>query len=293
MTPRARIIGIATVLSLSVISMCQAQSPTDIYLMNLSVRRNRVFISEPVAIAKHKGYDNQPCFHPEKPLIYFSSADESGRTNILDYNYVSGQTRNITITPEREYSPTVTPDGKFLSCIIQRDGGAQDLGKYPLEGDDPKLIVDSLIVGYHVWVDPSNLILFVLGNVNTLQWYNIDSKTHQVLIENPGRSLHKIPGKNAVSFVHKVSETEWLIKSINLSDRVITTLCPTLPDREDLAWTADGKILMSDGTKLFSVNPFGTRKTWHEVDSPFILSGVTRLAVHPDGSRLALVMEEK
>ncbi|MEJ0031081.1 MAG: hypothetical protein WDO15_12190 [Bacteroidota bacterium] len=70
---------------------------------------------------------------------------------------------SITGTSEREFSPTVTPDKQFLSCIIQRDDGVQDLGKYPIDGGDPALIIDNLKVGYHVWVDNSHLALFVLG----------------------------------------------------------------------------------------------------------------------------------
>jgi len=60
-------------------------------------------------ITNHKGYDNQPYFHPDEPVIYYSSFNEEGRSDIKSYNYKTGVTSNITTTSEREYSPTVTP----------------------------------------------------------------------------------------------------------------------------------------------------------------------------------------
>lgn len=115
-----------------------AQQPpgTEIYLFDLMIKKSRIQLSNPQNITNHAGYDNQPFFHPDKPLIYYSSARAEDKTDILEYNYTTKATRHITTTPEREYSPTVTPDKNFLSCIIQRDNGEQNLGKYPIEGGD-------------------------------------------------------------------------------------------------------------------------------------------------------------
>ncbi|MFQ5753553.1 MAG: hypothetical protein ACE5HI_16305, partial [bacterium] len=65
-----------------------------------------------------------------------------------------------------------------------------------------------------------------------------------------GRSLHKIPNTNVISFVRKVSENEWWIKQLDLQDRKIKSLILTLPGSEDYAWTPDGIILMGQGSKL-------------------------------------------
>ncbi len=84
--------------------------------------------------------------------MYYSSFDEDGRSDIKSHNLDSGETSNFTETSEREYSPTVTPDGKFVSCIIQRDNGAQYLGKFPIDVGVPVILIDDLIVGYHAWI---------------------------------------------------------------------------------------------------------------------------------------------
>lgn len=270
-----------------------AQQPpgTEILLFDLKQTKNSIQLLNPKNITNRTGYDNQPHFHPEKPLVYFSSADESGRTDIMVYNYETGETKKFTNTPEREYSPTVTSDGKFISCIIQRDNGAQDLGKYPIEGGEPVIIVDNLTVGYHAWINDDALVLFVLGRPNTLRLYSISEKKDQELATNIGRSLHRIPGTNDISFIDK-QEAAWLIKKYSHKTGSIETIAPTLPNREDLVWIADGKILMSDGSTVFYWS--SKKKEWSPIalSSNFLLKGVTRLAVNNGMTKLAVVVDE-
>lgn len=271
--------------------VCYAQQPpgTDIYLFDLAFKKGKFVLTNAVNISDRKGYDNQPFFHPDKPLIYYTSADEEGRTDILVYNYASNETQKLTNTHVREYSPTVTPNKKFISCIIQRDNGAQDLGKYPIDGGNAEIIIDNLTVGYHVWRDDNTLFLFVLGQPNTLHEYSVADKTDKIISQNIGRSLHRVPGTTNISFVDK-SSTEWAIKKIKRKDGTIETVGKTLPGREDLTWTPGGKIIMSDGVKLFYWMP-GKSNVWIPVDFPdgLSISEVTRLSVNTRGDKIAVV----
>jgi hypothetical protein len=205
-------------------------------------------------------------------------------------------TANLTITQEREYSPTVTPDGKFISCIIQRDNGAQDLGKYPVKRGQAEVLINDLKVGYHVWADKDKLLLFVLKdtNMNNLHFYNLSAKADTVIAINPGRSLHKIPGQNAMSFIQKNTGKDWLIKKIDLSTGAISTIVPTLPGQENLTWLNDNIILMSSGNKLFSYH-VGTDKDWQPViieGDTAMLKGFSRLATNTSNNKLAVVVSE-
>lgn len=268
-----------------------AQQPpaTEIYLLDLKIKKKSVSLSNPRNITNHPGYDNQPYFHPNKSIVYYTSADETGNTDIVSFDFASNKTTAITKTPEKEYSPTVTPDKQYLSCIIQREGGAQDLGKYPIDGGEPIILVDSLIVGYHVWVDEQFIIAFVLGEPTTLRMINLKNKENTRLANKPGRSLHQIPGTSLISFVDKSTDV-WVIKKYMSA---ITTITTTLPGREDLAWTPDKKIVMSDGKKLFfynSVNASG----WQEIALPdgMPAGSITRLAINAKGDKLAIVVSE-
>lgn len=279
-------------LTLSLTSFGQQPPGTEIYLLDLTNKKSKISVANPQNITQRVGYDNQPHFHPDKPVVYYSSADAEGRTDLMEYNIISKQVRNITNTSEREYSPTVTPDKKYISCIIQRDNSAQDLGKYPMGGGEPVVLIDNLIVGYHAWIDEKNLLLFVLGDTLTLRTYNLETKKDAIVAKGIGRSLHRIPSTSTMSFVHKTSTEEWFIKKLN-ENGSIETITSTLPAREDLVWTSDGKILMSDGKKLFYYEP-GITSTWQEIDMPASMpSGtITRLAMNAKGDRLAIVVSE-
>jgi hypothetical protein len=266
---------------------------TEIYLFDLKNGKDEVVLSSPKNITNHVGYDNQPFFHPDKPLLYFSSGNDDGRTDIVEYNIATGSTRKITNTQEREYSPTVTPDKKFISCIIQRDNGAQDLGKYPINGGTPEVIINNLTVGYHAWSTDNTVFVFVLGEPNTLHRYSVAEKKDEIVENSIGRSIHRIPGTSDISFVQKSSPEKWIIKRISDKNLKVQLIGETLPGREDLAWSSDGKMIMSDGEKFFfstAANAF----VWRPVtlDSPIPLKGITRLAINREGTKLAVVISE-
>lgn len=276
-----------------------SQPASEILLFDLQLKKDNVTIRQPQNITNHKGYDNQPSFDADQPIIYYSSFNEDGRSDIKYYNYKTGETKFLTQTQEREYSPTLTPDKQYISCIIQRDNGAQDLGKYSLQGGDALIILNNLTVGYHVWFDNSHLALFILGDEdkpNTLHFLRLPTKADTIIAEGIGRSLHKVPGEEAFSFVHKITPTKWFIKKFypRRKKETLYLLAETPAHREDMCWTPDGKILISDGDKILWMDP-AKEKKWKEVQVESggdQIKGATRLSVSPDGKRMALVVEE-
>ncbi len=271
-----------------------SQAGSEILLFDLSTKKGKLTLSNPKNTTNHVGYDNQPSFHADKPLMYYTSFIEDGRADIKIYNYKTGETKSLTKTNEREYSPTLTPDGKFISCIIQRDNEAQDLGKYPVEGGQPIVLIDNLIVGYHAWLDQDRVICFVLGQPQTLHIYNVKTKEDKIVAENIGRSLHRIPNKNAMSFVKKTTETEWSIMQLDIETLAMTKLIDTMPQREDLCWSPEGRIITSNGAKIYSIDPV-KEKEWSEMEiksGKKLLKGVTRLAINKKGDKLAVVVAE-
>ena len=274
-------------------TVAKAQLGTEIYMFDLKLKKDKITISNPTRVTNHPGYDSQPFFHPDKSILYYASADTSGRTDIFTYNYQNKELKKFTSTSEREYSPTVTPDNKFLSCIIQRDDGKQDLGKYPIDGGDAMVIINNLTVGYHAWLDNDNVMIFVLGEPQTLRLYTVSTGKDLLLADSIGRSLHLIPKTKFISYVDKSSASKYLIKRVKSID-VIDVLAEALPNREDLAWTNDGRIVMSDGAKLFYTD-IEKSKEWKPIDvmsGALPLKGITRLAINATGDKIAIVMNE-
>jgi Tol biopolymer transport system component len=275
--------------------LLHAQTSTDVILLNMKVKKKGIEVSNARNITKRLGYDNQPHFHRTEPLIYYSSENQDRKMDIKAYTLNSNLNSAVTSTPENEFSPTLTPDGKHISCIIQRDNGKQDLGMYNLQSKEVTILIDELTVGYHAWIDKDNLLLFVLAeNGNELQHYNLTNKQNKVLAKGIGRSLHKIPSQNAMSFINKSDNDQWQIERYDIKTGAITAIAPTLPKKEDITWTNNGIIISSDGDKLFYLKP-DTAKLWQPIEvksDTSLLKGITRLAVNPDNTKIAVVVSE-
>jgi len=265
-----------------------SQSATEIWLFDLNLKGTPT-VTGGKNFTNHPGYDNQPFFRPGHHEVLYASFREDGRADLKKYNWKSGATADVTRTPEREYSPTITPDKKWISCIIQRDNGAQDLGKYPIQGGQADVLITNLTVGYHAWLSKTDLILFVLGNPQTLRHYNILTRKDTVLLEKPGRSIQRIPGTKAISFVDKSDPLHWFIWKVE-ADLKPKKVTETIHGSEDIAWTPDGRIISSDGTRFLICDPSKTNG-WIPMEGPK-MNGISRISISADGKKLAAVIAE-
>ena len=100
-----------------------SQTGSEIILFDVKVKKGQVILSNPKNITNRKGYDNQPSFHRSESLAYYSSFNEEGRSDIKIYNYKTDETKALTQTQEREYSPTLTPDGDRKSTRLNSSHG--------------------------------------------------------------------------------------------------------------------------------------------------------------------------
>lgn len=295
MTVKKSIILLAIlILALGSASEIPAQPATEIYLFNLEKDGMDFTLSDPVNISGNEGYDNQPFFLPSGEGVLFSSA-RNGQTDIALYHIGRDSIEWITDTPGSEYSPTVTPDGKYISTIILEENGTQLLWKYPLSGGKPAIVADDLVIGYHTWYNEETLFSFVLGNPPTLHEVGVPGKgqTDSVIAKNPGRSLHSIPNSNKISYVDESDSTSRMIRSYDPDARKTENIIPPVEGSEDMAWTPSGFIIMGHGSSLYAYHP-ETDTGWYEIAdlSAYGLDGITRLAVGPDEQKIAVVVAE-
>ena len=270
-----------------------AQTDTEVFLFNLSFNGERYSLSKPQNISNNKGYDNQPHFSNDGQfLLYAGTIGE--QTDIFQYELSSGKKTQLTNTSGSEYSPTPTPDGKGFSCIILEKDGTQLLYRYDWGSNDPQVLIPGLVVGYHVWLSKKKIVSFVLGDPNYLQWNIVGSKRRGMIQSNIGRALHKIPGTSSLSFVDKSKGSgNWQLRSWQRG-RKSKLICNTLNKVEDLAWTPAGDILMGKNDRLYQLL-IGEESARRQVAdlSLYGLSGITRIAVSPNGRAIAIVVEEK
>lgn len=268
-----------------------APPAADIFLVDLKTRGSQIELGKPIQMTEWRGYDNQPMFLPDGKSLFYTSIRDDDQADIYQYKIAENSLTNLTKTFESEYSATPTPDGKFFSVIRVEKDSTQRLWKFPLAGGEPALVFENVKpVGYHAWGDANTVAMFVLGNPPTLQLGDTRTGKAEIMEKNIGRSLHKIPKREAISFVHKVSEKEWLIKQLDLKTRAISTLVKTLPNSEDYAWTPQGILLMGKEAKLYQYD-LKKDADWKEIAdfSNAGLKSITRLAINPKGDRLALV----
>jgi len=268
---------------------------TDIYVVELAKTKDQFKVGGPKRISTWEGYNNQPSFLPDNRALFYTSIRADKQADTYRYNFADGLTTRITETAESEYSPTPTPDGKSFSVIRVEADGTQRLWMFPLFGGKPTLILEKIKpVGYHVWVDRQTLMLFVLGEPATLQLVDLKTQKAEIIADNIGRSLHRVPRQHKISFVRKLSDQQWVIQAFDTETRAITSLIKTLPGSEDYAWTPQGILLMAKDSKLFKWNP-SKDAGWQEL-ADFASAGlknITRLAVSPKGDRLALVTQRE
>lgn len=269
-----------------------AQPNTEVYLFDLIESENGYSLSNPVNISNNPGYDNQPSFSADGSKILFSSTRD-GNTDIVLYDIASKSKTWISNTPDGgEYSPKFSPNGDFISAVQLEDDGTQLLWKYYLNEDKPEILAEDLKVGYYDWMNENMLVAFVLDQPNRLFKTDLENLSLTQVIENPGRSVHRIPDTQLFSFVDKNDPENWLIKKGNLLSNRTETITNTLYKIEDLAWINSSMIVMGMGNELYfyDTSEVGNWTKIVDLKSEFNLEGVTRIAVSSNGDKIAVVV---
>ncbi len=266
-----------------------AQAPsTDVYLAELTTADDGLQIGPPRNITRRPGYDNQPAFTPDgQALLYTSIRDDQAdiyRVALADTTH-----QQVTDTPESEYSPTPRPGGGITVVRVEADG-TQRLWQVAADGTNPEMVLpDVAPVGYHAWANRHQVALFVLGEPPTLQLADTRVPSPDTLARRIGRSLQTIPGRAAISFVQQTSDTTTAIHELDVNAHATRPLTDAPDGGDDHAWLPNGALLMARGSTL---HRWTAATGWQPVADLAPLTDVTRLAVHPEGTHLALVAAE-
>ncbi len=274
-----------------------AQSPpgTDIWAFRISGATPPVGVGAAVRVTNRPGYDNQPHFPPGERLILYTAINSVGQADIWSYDLRSGERKNVTQSaPESEYSATVMPSlGRFSAIRVEADS-TQRLWSFESGGTNPEVLLEGIEpVGYHAWFNEDLVALFVLGNPATLQVASVSRGTSEIVAENIGRSLHRVPGRETVSFVQLDPIGPGWIMEFDPRSGIIAPLAPLLEGNEFYAWAPDRVILTGEGSTIYRWVP-GESDSWEAIIDlgPAGILGISRIAVSPEGGWIAIVARD-
>lgn len=272
-----------------------APPATDIYVATLQVTTGPNGaalwqVGPPVNVTQRPGYDNQPCFLPDGRAFLYTVIGDDAQADVYRYDFSTAASTRLTTTTESEYSPTPLPDGRGFSVVRVEADSTQRLWAFDLDGSHPRLLLPGVKpVGYHAWIDSVTVALFVLGNPPTLQLADLRTGRADTVARDVGRSPQRVPGRPTVSVVWRRDSSAKWIAVIDAATRAPRPFAP-MPDSADFhAWTPDGTLLASAGTRLLRWDVKAAR--WVPI-ADFAAAGltsITRLAVSPTGERLAIV----
>jgi Tol biopolymer transport system component len=277
----------------------KAQESSDIYLGKLNFWDKQA-VSDLVRVTNSADYTNQPYFFGHDK-IYFTQAvkqDEIEQMDIFVYDMMSKKVTNLTQSPESEFSPTPLTSGKGMSVIRVSAEGKQELWSLDEKGKPLQHLVPAIEpVGYQVWLNKNELLLFVLGEPNTLQRVDIRSgNTQTTVVDNTiGRSLYQFENSNW--FLYSQTEKGNKLKAYNRRTNKTLVVTDLPKDSSYFSLSATGHVITSDGNNLYQRklivkgDRLEAQESWKlmPILTEKCQSGISRTAISKHGGMIALV----
>lgn len=272
--------------------MAVGQGSTDVFLMDIAIENGKTVLAYPSNISNNEGYDNQPSFYDDHTILF--SSNRNGQTDVAQYDILTGEKTWLTHTElGSEYSPMRIPNSQDFSAIRLDQTGLQRLYHYNRATGKSKAIREDAKVGYHVWHSSSILVQTVLVEDRMdLVISNLMDKTDVLVHKNVGRSLHKIPNTELISYIAKQAGI-WSLNSLDPISGATHTIGSLPIGTEDICWLPDGTFLVPSGNLVSRIRP-------GSMENPEVISlsehkeigAISRMAISPSGKQLALVSED-
>ena len=284
------------VLNLFVLFNCTkfiAQSDSEIFLLDIKFKQDKIEISNVKKISNNKGYNNQPIFVSNDKILFTS--ERNLQNDIVQYDSSENSLKYLTNTLTSEYSPIRYKKNKITAVSLDKKG-EQYLRIYDIKDNTFKIPFTDKIVGYYTYSKQiKNLIISSVLENNELVLYtsNLKTKEHTYVDNNTGRSIHNIPkykfGQEKISYISK-KDSIWNINYVDLSNYKTKTITTTLNNNEDICWFKDGSILTSHKNNLYIFNS-KLSNDWILLCSleEYGITNISRIAINPDNDKLALV----
>jgi Tol biopolymer transport system component len=263
---------------------------TDIFLATVSDTGDGWEFGEAENISARPGYDNQPSFSSGSSTLLYVAVMDSVQSDIMEYDPEGKISRLLISTPESEYSPVFTPDGKAISVVrVDFDAGQRFYTLSPEYPFEPTLIPNTDSVGYYCWLNDSLLAMFLVGERFALTVLNVNTTERNLIRYDIGRCLKLSPDRNSLYFLDKSDSLNWKIAAMSIQGGEVKTVCDALGKNEDFALLPDGTILMGNEGKLYIRNT-AKHSDWKlSRDYTASIGSFYRISVNESGTRIAFV----
>lgn len=268
-----------------------SQSETEIFMFDIETKGSKIELTNAKNISDNKGYDNQPSFLSDNKIIFAST--RSGQTDIVQYFTTHGSKIWLNYTDASEYSPLKIPNKNAVSAVRLDLDGKQRLYSYSLSNGTSTPLIKDLVVAYYTWFDENNIVSAVIEGDNlNLYVTDLKDRKNRNYDTKVGRSFHRIPNSNLVSFISKKNKKQWQIKSLDPITGEIKLLANTIVGVEDICWLNGRTILSGKGSSLYKLT-LNRDNSWKKIAdlSAEGITKISRLAVNSASSKLLLTAE--
>lgn len=271
-------------------SISLAQTNTEIHIFDIKEVNEKWLVNNGKNISNNPGYDSQPHFYDNNTILF--SSNRNGEVDIAKYDIISGSKSFISNTPNGgEYSPQRIPNSKHFSAVRLDKNGKQRFYKYDISTGKNSELIKDLVIAYPIWFDKNTIISSVIVK-DTLALFisDLKKKTNFAVVKQVGRSLHKIPNSNLVSFMKK-NKGKWEVWSLHPKTRE-TKKIVTSESSQDVCWLPDGTLLIPYQNAIYKFNPKKDKRAslFYQFKNENI-NNISRITVNKDGTKLAIVAE--
>lgn len=265
-----------------------SQSNTEVFLFDIDANTSKIEVKNGKNISNNEGYDNQPSFLNDRYILFAST--RNGQTDIAKYDTRYDSKSWVNFTEGGEYTPLKNPNKNEISAVRLDKDGKQRLYSYNASNGESVELIADLVVAYYTWYDENTIVSAVIEEDNlNLFVTNIKNGTSRKYATSVGRSFHRIPNSNLVSFISKENENQWQIKSLNPETGVTKVIANTIEGVEDICWL-DGKTLLSSKESTLYKLRLQRDNNWKKITdlASNNITQITRLSVNSEANKLLI-----
>lgn len=267
---------------------------TEIFLFDLNSTENQFEVKNGENISKNEGYDNQPSFYSENALIYARTRND--QTDIAVFN--TEKSENLWIsntTVGSEYSPQRITGSKDIAAVRLDTTGLQLLYRYDRETGESSVLLPDLKVGYFAFYNEKILLTTVLTDSGMdLVLNDLEHKSSNTLVNRAGRSVHKVPETNSMSYTVVNEDKNLDLYLLDLDrEEPESFFLTTLPEGvQDYTWLDKDRLILGKGSELYLYDILAESQWIPVADlSEYELNNITRLDINEEGTKLVFAAE--